>query len=122
MAFPSKGPSMPPPGAPEKKPSLTVAIGIPKPKEGGDPSADGGDSKDQSKLEGAGVVREDDHCRNCTNYVPEQGTCDELPGNWNPEDACIRYFTEINQDEDDNSDGSDASASPEDTMEMAPPA
>lgn len=84
--------SMPPPG---EKPALAIAIGVPK------KSADNGkqapdDNKDQGgkmPVEEALVVRSDKHCNNCENYQPETGDCEKVEGSFDPDDACMRWFT-----------------------------
>lgn len=105
----------------KKKPELVVAIGMGpktegrKPPPGMDEAATGdpGDSTEEPKTPmgidagaGAGAalgngkaspeealaVREDHHCKDCSNWMPQTGECSAVDGIWAPEDACLRYF------------------------------
>lgn len=127
MAFPDKPkrPSMPPPG---KKPEVVVAIGAGKPPKPGeedpepqDSGADAGDgtgtpgphsitgpgdnpideASEKMSPERAIVVREHEHCRNCENYHPEDGSCDAVEGQFMPEDACFACFEPIADEQPD---------------------
>ena len=104
MPFPTKGPAMPPPGTPDKKPAVTIGIGVEpkKPGEGEEPK-DGG--KDMDKLARAGVIREDRRCQNCENWTPETGDCKELPGSYAAGDACLTFFEPMGDSQDPNEAG-----------------
>lgn len=94
----------------KKKPELVVAIGVGGPKAGRKP-APGMDETEAPKAPeamgagsevGAGAgkaspeealaVREDHHCKDCSNWLPQTGECSVVDGIWAPEDACLRYF------------------------------
>lgn len=104
MAFPNSKPSMPPPGA--KKPDLVVAIGAePKKPMGNEPDGDEPDPAKGGthKLAGAGVIREDEHCEDCSNWS-QDGSCKELPGQFASGDGCLAYFTPSGEGEPDADD------------------
>lgn len=119
MAF-SKKPTMPPPGGGGKKPALAIAIGVGKPKgsAASDPDDDAGQEPDNDpdddssggkmSADKALSVREDQHCRNCKNYEPMDGSCEKVEGQWNPEDACWVNF-EPNGDQSDQGGDNDSS-------------
>lgn len=75
-------PSMPPPedGAPAK------------PKMGDDSNKPATPGK-KASIAAAHKVGADQHCSNCTNYQAQSGECDKVQGMWEPDDACVRYFT-----------------------------
>jgi hypothetical protein len=134
MAFPNKSDSgaMPPPS---KKKGLMIAIGVGKakgdsmpppsmPKDPTDDSDPAGGK--EGVLEKAGVIRAADHCQACQNWTPETGDCSKLPGSFEPEDACLKYFEEMSDSDDDQDDDTsaagdtdmDASAPPDDGSGM----
>jgi len=103
----SKQTTMPPPGG--KKPAAVVAIGIPKggagdSQTGGDPGASGKASPAE-----AHVVKADQHCKDCENWDPSSGDCSAVDGNYDAEDACIKYF----QAGGDEPDADDAASAPD---------
>lgn len=121
MAFPNKKADMPPPGLPKKK-GLVIAVGIGKPKmpapkmPGEDmdtPSAStepgGANEPDPSKMEKAGVIRADHHCQQCENWEPDTGNCTVLGPGFAPDDACLRYFEEMDDEDEDSPEDPDAS-------------
>lgn len=103
MPFPTKSPSMPPPGMPEPKPAAAITADK-KPGMGDEPEDSG---KDAKKLEGAGVYRADQRCQNCENWQPETGDCEELPGTFDAMDGCLAYFEPVgdSSDPDEASEG-----------------
>ena len=133
MAFPQKS-KMPPPGAPKKKPGLMIAIGVGPAKKPGMPppslpdskqaaedghaSKGGGDTPaDPETLERAGIVRADKHCQNCENWDPSTGNCSVLGPGFAPDDACLRYFEAMDDQEDDNDADDQGSGDTGDTGE-----
>lgn len=119
---------MPPPG---KKPDLVVAIGAGKPKSDEEDQQDSGadaggvtgapgsssvpgpgadspadEAGEKMSPERAIVIREHEHCRNCENYHPEDGSCDEVEGQFSPEDACFACFEPIGDEQSDSMAGS----------------
>jgi hypothetical protein len=110
---------MPPPSMPKKPKGIAIAIGIGKPKGGGmpPPKMPGADDAmppdpkddmdptvaDPAKMEKAGVIRADHHCQDCSNWEPDTGNCTQLGPGFAPDDACLRYFEEI-EGEDEGSD------------------
>jgi len=113
---------MPPPGA--KKPEVVVAIGAdPKKPMGAEPDGDepaGDDAKGGThKLAGAGVIRGDSHCEDCSNFMADSGTCKELPGQFAPDDACVKYFEASGEGEPDADD--QGMGEPDGDESMPPP-
>ncbi len=39
------------------------------------------------------VVEAAHHCGQCENYQAESGECSKVEGSFDPDDACLRYFT-----------------------------
>lgn len=126
MAFTTqaKPKGMPAPG--EKKPGLMVAISAGPKGAPDDPNAPpddpNGGGGEKHELESAGVIRADKHCKDCGNYDTATGDCSELPGSWDPDDACLRYFKALGEgdDEEQEPDADDTampmSGAPADTM------
>lgn len=130
MAFPNKS-SMPPPGMPsKKKPGGILAVSIsakPKMPPPGMPDADPAAASpaadpttpDPAKMEKAGVIRADHHCQDCKNWEADTGNCTVLGPGFAPDDACLRYFEEMSEDEgsgedpDAMSEGMEDEAAPE---------
>jgi len=83
----------PAPGEPEQEKELSGASD-PMESNAIQPKADGGFSASSGKAspEEALVVREDHHCKDCSNWMPQTGECSVVDGVWAPEDACLRYF------------------------------
>lgn len=124
MAFTTqaKPKGMPAPG--EKKPGLMVAISAGPKGAPDDPNAPpddpNGGGGEKHELESAGVIREDKHCKACENYDPSSGDCAKLPGSFSPEDACLKHFEAIGDDENaeppDADDVSQMGGAPADAM------
>lgn len=62
------------------------------------------DTPDPSKMEKAGVIRANHHCQNCENWEPDTGNCSVLGPGFAPDDACLRYFEELGEDEGEGGD------------------
>lgn len=95
-----RGPSMPPPGG-DKKPGLAVVISAgpkagdtPKPTE--DEPGEPGEKK--ASPDRAIVIRSNEHCKDCSNYDPGTGECEEVEGVFDPEDACHAYYEPMGGD------------------------
>lgn len=69
----------------------------------GDNPAD--EAGEKMSPERAIVVREHEHCRNCENYHPEDGSCEEVEGQFSPEDACFANFEPIGDEQPDEMGG-----------------
>lgn len=93
-----KNTSMPPPGDDSPKPAM---------KEG----TDNGAGKKVSVAD-AHKVGADQHCSQCQHYMGASGECEKVDGVWDPEDACVKYFTPASGG-DEESPEEDASESPE---------
>ena len=101
---------MPPPGA-DKKPSLVVAIDVPK---RGGSEGDGGrmpppgvekpDMGGKATPDEAKVVREDQHCIDCTHYQVDTGECEEVAGAFAPQDGCHMLFAALPEEDDETPD------------------
>ena len=52
----------------------------------------------------ATVIRSDEHCIDCQNYNPQDGTCEQVDGQFDPQDACVKYFSPLDADEPDADD------------------
>jgi hypothetical protein len=126
MAFPEKK-KMPRPEP--KKPDVVVAIGAGKPKSAApdladdstppkppsapdDVNAGGGaadspadEASEKMSPERAIVIRENEHCRNCENYHPEDGSCEAVEGVFAPEDACYACFEPIGDEQQPDAGG-----------------
>jgi hypothetical protein len=126
----SKQTTMPPPGT--KEPALTVAIGVGKPKSSG--NGNGGPADDpqlESDPSGgpggkaspadAHVVKADHHCKDCENWDPSSGDCSEVDGNYDAEDACIKYFEPIGSPDDDDDQSSPSAGGGASSMPPSPP-
>lgn len=100
MAFPPSSERMPPPG---KKPSAVIAIGIePKGKPmGADPDDIGGKESEADAI----VLRGGEKtCESCVNYDAQQGSCEKVDGQFDPDDRCLRYYeagSEENEEQDE---------------------
>lgn len=84
-------------GSPSQKPPRPPAkfgggpkMAPPKPPEEENPeaSAEGGKASREDAL----FVSSDKHCGNCSNYSQQDGSCAKVDGQFDPEDACLRYF------------------------------
>lgn len=51
--------------------------------------------------EEAGVIRDDEHCSNCTHYVADTGECEKVEGYLSPDDTCEKYFEPLKGDSDE---------------------
>lgn len=62
----------------------------PKPPEADmkDPNEEGGKVSREKAL----FVEETHHCKDCSNYSSEDGSCSKVEGQMDPEDACLRHF------------------------------
>ena len=60
----------------------------------------------EASLEDAGVIKADRHCIDCENYAPDTGACSKVEGSFDPDDACVRYFEPVADDE--SGEGPDA--------------
>ncbi len=104
FGHPGKGPKMPPPPPPKgKKPGLAIAVGIgPKPP-GAAPDGQSQHDHDTGKLTpGPGqIIPADHHCKDCANYSAQTGECAKWTGQYMPEDACEKFFTPLNDDDND---------------------
>jgi hypothetical protein len=111
MAFPSSSERMPPPGA--KKPSAVIAIGIePKGKPADGMTDDAGGKESESD---AIVLRGGEKtCESCKNYDAQQGTCQKVDGQFDPDDRCLRYY-DAGSEEMEEAEESEG-------MSMTPPA
>ncbi len=81
-AHPASG-KMPPPGADDKPMS---------------------DSDGKVSPEEATIIRSDEHCIDCKNYDPTSGECAKISGSFDPQDACVKFFEAIGNDEPDADD------------------
>jgi hypothetical protein len=120
---------MPPPGM-KKKPAVTIAVGIGKPKGMPPPGslkdeppapdevpAEGGEKK--VSAEDALVVRADKHCDSCANYDAASGDCAKVDGYFDPSDACLRYYEPVSDDEGAEDPAEEAGETPaEEAAEM----
>jgi len=121
---------MPPPGA---KPSLVIAVGAkppgggkepaPKPPAAAPPDAPEDEASEKMPPEKAMVIRDDQRCSNCENYHAEDGSCEEVEGQFSPTDACFVFYSPMDADEDDAGaeGGAEPQATPEDASMNAQP-
>lgn len=93
---------MPPPSAtmdqPSPMPSKMRPPGAPEPE-----SKPAGEGQKVSP-EDAGVVRNNEHCIDCSNYSPESGDCSKVEGYFDAQDSCVNYFDPIGDEEPDADD------------------
>lgn len=61
------------------------------------------------------------HCGSCQKYSAETGECSKVEGVFDPEDACVRYFTAIGEDMDNDS-GAEPDMDADDQQGPPPPA
>ena len=113
MAFPSTD-RMPPPG---KKPSAVIAIGIEPKGKPADGMADDSAGSKESEADAIVLRGGDKTCESCTNYDAQQGTCEKVDGQFDPDDRCLRFY-ESAEDEAKEGDESGMSAP---KGEMMPP-
>ncbi len=78
----------------------------PKPAKMAPPQAPGadepppvGEGETKASREKALVVLAAHHCGQCENYQAESGECSKVEGSFDPDDACLRYFTPISEGE-----------------------
>jgi hypothetical protein len=105
---------MPPPGT--GKPSLTVAVAVPKPGAGrmpppGTSKSNGAAPGAKASPEEALVVREGHQCSDCANWQ-DGGSCTKVDGQFAPGDACLRYFKAMGM-ADDEPDADDQGGPPD---------
>lgn len=93
---------------PPGKPGVMVAIGIPKPdgKSGrmAPPGAGQGGPAGKMSPDEAIVIRANEHCIDCQNYNPQDGSCSKVDGNFDPQDSCHEAFSPISGGEPDADD------------------
>jgi hypothetical protein len=95
---------------PGRGPGVVIAVGVPKPDgkggrmgpPGGGMRAEAGNTK-ASPIE-ATVIRSDEHCIDCKNYNPQDGSCEEVDGSFDPQDSCVKYFSPLDESEPDADD------------------
>ena len=112
---------MPPPGA---KPSLVIAVGAkppgggkepaPKPPAAG-PDAPEDEASEKMPPEKAMVIRDDQRCSNCENYHAEDGSCEEVDGQFSPTDACYVFYEPMG---DESAEGEGEGGEPMGSEEM----
>jgi hypothetical protein len=94
---------------PPGKPGVVIAVGMkPDGKSGrmGPPggSQPGAAGKTKASPVEATVIRSNEHCIDCKNYNPQDGTCEQVDGQFDPQDACVKYFSPAGGDEPDADD------------------
>lgn len=100
---------MPPPG---HGPSLAIMIATPKDKNGGDngrmdpPGSPSSGPDEQGKLTPGphDIVHADQHCIDCKWYNVDDGTCQKWSGQYDPQDACWKYFDAADESDEPDAD------------------
>lgn len=69
------------------------------PGDGKQPGSSGKMSPDE-----AVVIRANQHCIDCQNYNPQDGSCSAVDGSYDPQDACHEAFVAISDQEPDADD------------------
>lgn len=98
---------MPPPGS-----GHGVAIVIaPDKGDGGKMPPPGGkvgpEDSGKASPDDAGVIRAAMHCIDCENYSPDTGSCAKVEGSFEPDDACLKYFEPVQDDESNEAPDAD---------------
>lgn len=52
------------------------------------------------------ITRSNEHCIDCENYNPQDGSCAKWDGSFDPQDACKKYFSALS-DQDQEPDADD---------------
>lgn len=91
---------MPPPGGPDK---ASPPMDEPE-----------GPAGKHSEAE-AHPVRANEHCKDCRNWVEMDGSCKEVEGSWEPEDACVKFFEPMGSEDPDEAPEDPDSGMPSDS-------
>ncbi len=93
---------MSPPG---ESPSLVIAVGHDGPRSSSGKMPAPGENAPQeggkASAQDAGAVMSDAHCVDCANWHPDTGECDKVEGVWEPEAACVKFFTPLHDTDHD---------------------
>ena len=116
MAFPPSSERMPPPGA--KKPSAAIAISVEPKVQPADGMDDDSSSGKESESDAIVLRGGEKTCESCTNYDAQQGTCQKVDGQFDPDDRCLRYY-EAGSEEMEESEESGGASMMSSAKEMA---
>ena len=95
---------------PSGKPKTAIAISVrpgkmgPPGMEDDAPAPDGEPSGGKASVAEAHKVGAEQHCSDCKNYQAESGDCTKVEGYWDPDDACVRYFTPMGGEDESAED------------------
>lgn len=107
-------------GEPPGGHGVAIVIGVPK--EGGKGAPPGMDREQpreggKASREEAGVVPPDQHCIDCQNYDPQTGDCSKVEGSFEPDAACLKYFTPVADEDNEQAEGEPPEGGADEAME-----